>query len=174
MNNLITRLTAMRIIFFLLLLCTCNVHAQVQTLKPSHIHPFPDIDFVELERIITAIDEDPDFYDKMSAKEKDVLNSVNNYGDSEVIHHWSDGCSWYCGGWVDNLTASSSLSENYCAKNAHDTSVITAWVEGKQGNGEGEYLSYSFAGGCPRVTKVFILNGYTKNEIVWNYLATFV
>lgn len=84
-----------------------------------------------------------------------------------MIHHWSDGCSWYCGGWVDKVTASSSLSEKYCAENAHDCSVITAWVEGKQGNGKGEYLSYSFAGGCPRVTTVFILNGYTKNERVW-------
>ncbi len=32
---------------------------------------------------------------------------------------------------------------------AHDFSIISAWVEGLDGNGEGEYLLYSFPGTCP-------------------------
>jgi hypothetical protein len=59
------------------------------------------------------------------------------------------------------------LDEKYAAENAHDFSIVTAWVEGVAGNGEGEYLKYAFPGICPRITAVLIHNGYVKNKDVW-------
>ena len=41
------------------------------------------------------------------------------------------------------------------------------WAEGVPGQGEGEYLIYTFPGECPRITTVQILNGYTKTEKAW-------
>ena len=155
----------MRIISLLLLLCTCNVFAQVQILEPRTFFPVPDIDLVECERLVIAANENSENYKAMSEKEKGMVDIAET--DDALWHFYSPGCSWYCGGQIDTVTASSSLSEKYCAKNAHDFSIITAWVEGEQGNGEGEYLSYSFPGTCPRITGVLIQNGYTKNETAW-------
>ena len=81
------------------------------------------------------------------------------------------GCSWYCGGGPDNVSASSSLNGQepgaYAAGNAHDLSYQTAWAEGAAGQGIGEYLEYNFSGESPRITKIIVVNGYVKNPSVW-------
>lgn len=81
------------------------------------------------------------------------------------------GCSWYCGGEAENATASSTLPDDgpytYVANNAHDLSYATAWVEGVEGPGIGETLTYTFTHECPRITKMYIHTGYTKDEITW-------
>ena len=152
----------MRYISLLFVLCTFSAYAQVKTLEPR-IYPIPDVDLMECERLIMSVNEDYDNYTAMSQKEKDLVAVA----ESELDHFFSPACSWYCGGQIDTVTTSSSLSEKHCAMNAHDFRITTAWVEGATGNGEGEYLTYSFPGTCPRITGVLIQNGYTKNKKVW-------
>ena len=80
-------------------------------------------------------------------------------------------CSWYCGGVIDTVTASSNLKPikdfTYIGANAHDFDHTSVWAEGAPGQGIGEYLVYHFPGSCPRITTVKILNGHVKNEKVW-------
>mgnify|MGYP006284875947 CR=1 FL=1 len=86
------------------------------------------------------------------------------------------GCSWYCGGQVHAFNATSQLpayeSVNYGPQQAHDFDVQTAWVEGKEGHGIGERLTYTFdmrehdehnLG----ITHLLIANGYKKSEALW-------
>ncbi len=91
--------------------------------------------------------------------------------DSPIFDHfYSSSCSWYCGGRVDRVTASSYLSPqgrfSYKPEHAHDFDWESAWVEGVSGDGIGQYLLYEFPSG-PRVTTVNILNGYVKTSKAW-------
>ena len=79
------------------------------------------------------------------------------------------GCSWYCGGGPDSISASSYLKPTnatieYLPQNAHDFSYKTAWVEGAKGYGIGEYITYHFRRDSPRITQIYIANGYVKSE----------
>lgn len=94
-----------------------------------------------------------------------------NGTDETVESYWDiigGGCSWYCGGGPNKVTASSELgsqgSNSYKASNAHDLSYKTAWVEGVSGSGIGEFLSYNFSPESPRITDIIIVNGYVKSE----------
>lgn len=82
-----------------------------------------------------------------------------------------DGCSWYCAGGPESVSASSSLKsqgENtYGAENAHDLNYKTAWVEGAAGDGIGQSLLYKFAAHSPRITDIIIVNGYVKSQTAW-------
>ncbi len=81
------------------------------------------------------------------------------------------GCSWYCGGGQDSLSASSELKPfgeiNYEAGNAHDLSYKTAWVEGVDGYGIGEVLTYHVQPTNPRISEIIVVNGYVKSENAW-------
>ena len=152
--------------FLLPLLCllTSNLYAQVDmpVLEPSEIIMLPNTNLEECHRVVHKASTD---YNSLSELEKALLGFVE--GDRVLSHFYSANCSWYCGGQIDSVTASSALGEKYAADNAHDFSIVTAWVEGVAGSGEGEYVKYSFPGTCPRITTVLIHNGYVKNWDVW-------
>lgn len=112
--------------------------------------------------------------DKLTKIEQNELDSLlEKYG--EVVESiWNvieGGCSWYCEGGNFSVKASSSLHPEkgivYKAENANDLSYKTAWVEGKDDEGIGEYLEYYFKNSSPRVTKIIISNGYMKSETAW-------
>lgn len=108
--------------------------------------------------------------EKLSAEEKEIYEEclIDKEGYWDVI---GLGCSWYCGGGQDTLSASSELASsknnNYAAANAHDLNYETAWVEGVEGYGIGEYLTYHFPPENPRITKITVVNGYVKSEKAW-------
>lgn len=81
------------------------------------------------------------------------------------------GCSWYCGGDPNEAKASSHLSENgaiSCApSNANDFNLHTAWVEGAEGQGIGEYLDIVFDKQSIPFDEIHIINGYAKSQKVW-------
>lgn len=83
----------------------------------------------------------------------------------------SGACSWYCGGGNYKVKASSFLKNQgpnvYSAKSANDLSYKTAWIEGVNGYGIGEYLEYFFKNDSPRITSIRIVNGYIKSDIAW-------
>lgn len=152
--------------FLLLLLCltASSLYAQVSVpvLEPSEIIMLPNTNLEECHRVVHKASTD---YNSLSELEKALLGFVE--GDRVLSHFYSANCSWYCGGQIDSVTASSALGEKYAADNAHDFSIVTAWVEGVAGSGEGEYIKYAFPGTCPRITTVLIHNGYVKNWDVW-------
>ena len=148
--------------FLLLCLGTINLYAQVPELEPTSVVDIPYTDLQVCDRVAMKASTD---YDALSDVEFALLCFVEE--NPVLSHFYSGNCSWYCGGQIDSVTASSALADRYAAEMAHDFSIVTAWVEGVEGNGVGEYLRYSFPGTCPRITTVLIHNGYVKNWEVW-------
>lgn len=148
--------------FILLCLGTINLYAQVPELEPTSVVDIPYTDLQVCDRVAMKASTD---YDALSDVEFALLCFVEE--NPVLSHFYSGNCSWYCGGQIDSVTASSALADRYAAEKAHDFSIVTAWVEGVEGNGVGEYLRYSFPGTCPRITTVLIHNGYVKNWEVW-------
>lgn len=148
--------------FILLCLGTINLYAQVPELEPTSVVDIPYTDLQVCDRVVMKASTD---YEALSDVEFALLCFVEE--NPVLSHFYSGNCSWYCGGQIDSVTASSALADRYAAEKAHDFSIVTAWVEGVEGNGVGEYLRYSFPGTCPRITTVLIHNGYVKNWDVW-------
>ena len=106
-------------------------------------------------------------------KRQELDSLVNKYGET-VNSVWDIigmECSWYCGGGNYDVKASSELNNQknntYKAKSANDLSYETAWVEGKQNDGIGEFIEFFFENKSPRITSIIISNGYMKSEKTW-------
>lgn len=96
--------------------------------------------------------------------------------DPAEMEDWGLGCSIYCA--LDAVTqrASSSLAHRrglkYGPEQAHDFKLNTAWVEGADGDGVGEFLEYTIdlsASENPSltVTSLTVFNGYRKSRELW-------
>lgn len=138
-----------------------NAQEQVRHIKPDEIH---QMSLISLEAYLSASEE-------LENEESDAVDQ-DKIGDLTVFTDLYAGyCSWYCGGEILSVKASSCLKPmgkyKYNAENAHDFSHKSVWVEGADGQGIGEWLEYEFPGRCPRVTHVKILNGHVKNDKVW-------
>ena len=129
---------------------------EVQSIKPVAVEVMPDISLEEYMRLDSLVNMGK--YDAENFYDIPVFSSI-----------YFEGCSWYCGGWVDSIAASSHHSPegrfNYEAANAHDFNIESVWAT--EDNGIGEYLTFTFAGNCPRITQVAILNGHAKTEKSW-------
>ncbi len=147
-----------------ILVCVCSF-AQEKVLGPTKLTPIPEVDLIKCEQLSFLANEDHDNYKAMSAEDKALVDLGEE--DSVLGHFYSAACSWYCGGEISKVSSSSSLSAQYKGENAHDFCILNVWAEGVPGNGEGEYLVYTFPGRCPRITTIEILNGYTKTEKAW-------
>lgn len=81
------------------------------------------------------------------------------------------GCSFYCGCAIGELKASSTLKSqgkfSYSVKNIHDLSYATAWIEGVDGYGEGEWVEYKLPETNPTITTIKIANGYIRTKKAW-------
>lgn len=111
---------------------------------------------------------------RLSLEETEYLSSCASILD-ETMDYYSavtGGCSWYCGGGPYLITASSQLdsidSIGYAPSNVHDLDYKTAWVEGANGKGIGEVLTYHFKMNSPRITSLMIANGYVKSSAAWS------
>ncbi len=135
---------------------TGELTADVQRLQPVTVETMADITMAEYEHIVELAEKGEIDYD-----------SIYNVGVYGSLYY--EGCSWYCGGVVDTLTASGCLrpqgSFTYGAMNAHDFNHESVWAT--DGNGIGQYLTFTFAGNNPRITSVAILNGHVKSEKAW-------
>jgi len=112
-------------------------------------------------------------------KERNVLdNKCSEIGYSEAcgslwnkMSNMGCGCSWYCGGEITNIKTSSSLkstnTNTYNSQNASDLNYKTAWIEGAQEYGIGEFIAFEFPPLNPRITKITIANGYIKTKTTW-------
>lgn len=136
--------------------------------KPSDVWMMPsDEELAEWKSLNESFEsEDADLPDNMMNRYEELTE------ENAVLEDlYSGKCSWYCGGEVQRVTASSHLKAqgrfNYLPKNAHDFNHESVWAEGAQGQGIGEWLEYEFAGACPRVTAVKILPGHVKTKAAW-------
>ena len=166
----------------LFLLIAINFSAQGQNIPEVHpsstwlldLSPEGEKQYVQdFEKSQTLLETISSRWDtsSLSEQEKDLLDKFDMV---EEVYYWEPigpGCSWYCGGGLDTNSASSVLKTsgrvNYQAKNIHDNSFKTAWVEGVEGFGIGESITYHFPPQNPRVTTFNIANGYVKSEQAW-------
>lgn len=107
---------------------------------------------------------------KLTPEERQMLDDC----DGGMEDYWAiigQECSWYCGGGMDRLAASSELAPagglDFRAGNAHDLSYGTAWIEGVPGHGIGESVTYHFPPVNPRITKIIVVNGLVWSEREW-------
>ncbi len=123
----------------------------------------------ELKTIQAVQEKDSDFfeYEQYDENQKPI-------GDLFFL----PGCSWYCGGSVKSIIASSELKESngikYSPKNAHDFNKNTAWIEGESDYGIGEFIEYSFNfdemeeyNSELGINRILLANGYKKNRQTW-------
>ena len=164
-----------RHLFWFLIFPTIVFAQEIKVLKPEL---GKDLDFsakVQQEwrvrdQVLNALSTGKKQWDESTVSEKNLMAKYGEVYESmwDII---GSGCSWYCGGGQDSLSASSELASTtkitYSASNAHDLSYKTAWVEGVDGYGIGEYLTYHVQPTNPRITEVIVVNGYVKSEQAW-------
>jgi hypothetical protein len=97
--------------------------------------------------------------------EREELEAIDNFGPS--LYTLLPGCSWYCGANY-RVECSSSLSPdagyNYDCQNLSNFSLRDAWIEGESGYGIGQRIQFTFPPRHPRITELWIANGYVKDE----------
>lgn len=149
-------------LILLIALCLCfGVVAQERSIKPSEVFLVPNISKAQYEKIYDDIDSG-----KMGVEEIEKMEESPIYR-----HFYSPMCSWYCGGAINSIKASSSLNsqgqKRYGVENIHDFNHESVWAEGVEGYGIGEYIVYEFPANCPKITTINILNGYVRSDRLW-------
>nr|WP_319398765.1 hypothetical protein [uncultured Carboxylicivirga sp.] len=162
-------------ILLALLLVSQTGFSQIKNLYPTYVHPLDFSDKAKAEWVIRdslleQIAKGKIDWDSLSQNEKTTLEKHGEVYENiwDII---GEGCSWYCGGGPKDVTASSYLlsqgDNDYKPGNAHDLDYKSAWVEGVEGYGIGEYLIYTFEHNSPRITNVIVVNGYVKSSTAW-------
>ncbi|MBR11302.1 MAG: hypothetical protein CMP48_26960 [Rickettsiales bacterium] len=167
-----------------LLFLTVELYAQeIPQLEPTRVGRTFDFseDFIKRFNSAEAFEDCEKVYNQMNADGRtweqltETELEIMKYCDEIKEDVWDivgGGCSWYCGGGPKSVTASSYLTSqgtnNYEPRNAHDLNYQNAWVEGVDGYGVGELLTYEFAPESPRITEIIVVNGYVKNPNAWN------
>lgn len=127
--------------------------------------------YAKLDSIVSAYPDFEHAKKHMTSEQIEMVENEDQYMKSDHLDVGPVGCSWYCGGGPDSIVASSFLAPtgrlDYKAGNIHDFSLRTAWVEGKDSDGVGESITFSFPQNGPPVTTVMLYNGYMKSEKVW-------
>ncbi|MCT4543659.1 MAG: hypothetical protein N4A63_08970 [Vallitalea sp.] len=149
-------------------------------LKPLILYNFPDISKKALEdwKVYQRISETKKDYNDLTQEDKDLISQFEPYGapwNTVPPSEFTGDCMFYAGAYEDALykiIATSNLEKQgeieYSAIQAHDFRVDTAWVEGVDGYGIGEYISYYFKSNASHISTIAIYNGYAKNEYLYN------
>jgi hypothetical protein len=108
----------------------------------------------------------------LGQEEHDFLVACDELGED----YWAIigvGCSWYCGGGPDTVTATSQRAdpsgEVHSGVHAHDLSYRTAWIP--DGQDTVRSVTYHFKGGSPRITEVIVVNGHVLSDSAWQLSA---
>ena len=103
--------------------------------------------------------------DDVSESVRSELETIESFGPN--LYTLLPGCSWYCGANY-RVECSSSLSPNrgysYECTNLSNFSLRDAWIEGDPEYGIGQKILFTFPPEHPRITGLWIANGYVKDE----------
>ena len=195
MNMKLYKLILLSLLLLIYLQAAFSQAQSLKTIEPEIGYPQPldrnklKKELQKIEKIIHGPDNKPltDYQrwlaEDMGYPERDILD-VSAWGD--------DGCTDCI--VYKSISASSSLNpagnQNYKAKNVHDDNLGTAWIEGVEGYGIGESITFCFpfrkyydkngnviesanygdAMEYPGdvVTKANIYNGYMKSDSAWH------
>ena len=131
--------------------------------SPKAIQDFND-QRAKYEKVLKAFEAGQATQEELEAVEYDDTIS-------DIYDILGGGCSFYCGCQYDTVISSSSLAPQgkftYSADNAADLWYETAWVEGKAGNGIGEWIEYQLPPNNPRITTIIICSGYIRTRQAW-------
>lgn len=148
---------------------------EIKNLNPSYVHILDFSDKAKAEwtlrdTLLSQLSSGKKDWDKITSEEQALLEKYCEVYE-DIWDIVGGGCSWYCGGGPEEVTASSYLKSqgenNYEPKNAHDLNYKNAWVEGVPGYGIGEFLTYKFTATSPRITEIIVVNGYVKSETAY-------
>ncbi|MBR1765513.1 MAG: hypothetical protein IJ745_00560 [Bacteroidales bacterium] len=126
----------------------------------------PDLALGQAEEVWDMLDSLG--YDGLTEEQRRMVDLMEY--DEVFMHFYSSACSWYCGGMIDTVTATSAKaadSTTYIGANAHDWDIFSAWLTAEDNNGVGAMLTYTFPARCPRITTVLIHNGYLRTADDW-------
>lgn len=133
----------------------------VRAVSPKSVTPMPTISLEEWAKT----DDMEDVGEEVVMSQEDSIK----YAGCDIFDDlYSGHCSWYCGGEVQEITTSScrvDADSTFDSSHAHDFNHEKVWSP--EGEGIGESLVYHFAGACPRITTVKILNGDVKSDEAW-------
>lgn len=165
-----------RTLFILVILIGKNISAQtIPTLTPTigkmmDFTPERKAEWVIRDKAMQDLTDGKRTWEELTPEEEELFTKYGEVYESmwDIV---GSACSWYCGGGLDTQTASSSLrpqgSNTYSPENAHDLSYETAWVEGADDYGIGEYIEYHLRPENPRITEIIVVNGYVKSDAAW-------
>lgn len=148
---------------------------EIKNLTPSYVY---SLDFSEeakagwvlRDTLLSQLESGIKSWDDLNEEDAAILDRYGEIAES-IWAIDGGGCSWYCGGGPKEVTASSYLKSqgkvSYLPENAHDLDYKNAWIEGVDGYGIGEFLTYTFSAGAPRITEIIFVNGYVKSEAAY-------
>lgn len=154
-----------------------------QTVKPINAEILPNTalqeetpEYKKYTLLIEKLNEGEKTLENLDKSEIRLMKKHDPHypdGYNEFPFNWSilgPGCSWYCGAQYETKVSSSLEAQGnnlYSEKSVGDDDVRTAWVEGAEGYGIGEYVEFIFDYNAPRATSVTISNGYNKSATAW-------
>lgn len=162
----------MRFIFILLsVIASQPLFSQVKDLYPTKVEKLSFTEEIKkLYAEVNYINENEKSRDLTEAERKRLDEILETEKIDETKVDWWDisgqGCSWYCCGSIDTVIATSHLEKNgaitYIGNNAGDDNYETAWVEGVEGYGIGESVTFYFTQGLGAIDEIIVSNGYVK------------
>lgn len=97
-------------------------------------------------------------HENLTTEEREMLLYCDEFGGNPWTRKYK-GCSWYCGGVIDSI---SSNVPNDLTQNIHDSDFGTAWIV--ENTDAPNWIEYTFAAHSSRVEEIIIVNGYIKND----------
>jgi hypothetical protein len=98
---------------------------------------------------------------------------IENYTDEFDGNPWSkpfQGCSWYCGGRIDQINSSTECKnvdkEKNISDNIHDSDYGTCWISKNLDNLK--IIEFVFNKESAKLTEIVIVNGNVKSDSLWN------
>lgn len=162
----------MKLIFtFLSVIASQTLFSQVKDLFPTKVEKLSFTEEIKkLYAEVNYINENEKSRDLTEAERKRLDEILETEKIDETKVNWWDisgqGCSWYCCGSIDTVIATSQLKNNgsitYIGNNAGDDNYETAWVEGVEGYGIGESVTFYFTEGQGAIDEIIVSNGYVK------------
>jgi hypothetical protein len=97
---------------------------------------------------------------------------IENYTDEFGGNPWSkpfQGCSWYCGGRIDQIKSSTECKsvdkEKNISENIHDADYGTCWINKNQDSLK--IIEFVFNKESAKFTEIVIVNGNVKSDSLW-------